>query len=267
MRLAVVSDIHGNLPALEAVIADIGRRGVDAVVNLGDILSGPLQPAETAERLMALAWPTIAGNHERQLLSAFDGPRERLRPGRSDDWAATKIIAKHADFLRGLPRIRDMDGEIRLIHGRPDTDLEYLLETVTPDWGVHGASGLRAASDTEVRERLATGPGVGAARLVLCGHSHVPRLVCCGGITVVNPGSVGLQAYDDTHPHRHVVENLSPHARYAIVERSPRGWQAQLLAVAYDWEAQARLAAQRGFMDWAHALVTGRARVPDGWRH
>ena len=65
LRIAAISDIHGNLPALEAVLADIARRGADLVVNCGDILSGPLWPAETAERLMALNLPTIAGNHER----------------------------------------------------------------------------------------------------------------------------------------------------------------------------------------------------------
>jgi predicted phosphodiesterase len=62
MRLAALSDIHGNLPALEAVLADIGRRGVERIVNLGDIVSGPLWPRETAARLLPLALPTVRGN-------------------------------------------------------------------------------------------------------------------------------------------------------------------------------------------------------------
>ncbi|CAN7412416.1 metallophosphoesterase [Phenylobacterium sp. LjRoot219] len=65
MRFAAVSDIHGNLPALEAVIADIGAQGVTEVVNLGDSLSGPLWPVETAGRLIALGWPSLAGNPSR----------------------------------------------------------------------------------------------------------------------------------------------------------------------------------------------------------
>ena len=69
MRIAFLSDIHGNLPALQAVRDDMARRGVDQVINGGDILSGPLWPRETADVLMALDWPTIAGNHERQLLA------------------------------------------------------------------------------------------------------------------------------------------------------------------------------------------------------
>ena len=68
MRLALVSDIHGNLAALEAVIADLENRQIDQVVNLGDTLSGPLLPAETAQRLQKLAWLHVAGNHERQVL-------------------------------------------------------------------------------------------------------------------------------------------------------------------------------------------------------
>ena len=68
MRIAFVSDIHGNLTALDAVIADIERRGVDEVVNLGDTVSGPLLPLETAQRLRKLPWLHVAGNHERQVL-------------------------------------------------------------------------------------------------------------------------------------------------------------------------------------------------------
>lgn len=81
-RFAVLSDIHGNLPALQAVLADMHDRGVRHAVNLGDILSGPLWPAETADLLMGLNLPTIAGNHERQLLACQNKPG-----GPSDQYA------------------------------------------------------------------------------------------------------------------------------------------------------------------------------------
>jgi predicted phosphodiesterase len=68
-RCAVLSDIHGNLPALESVLAELRAEGIEQVVQLGDALSGPLWPAETADRLMALGWPAIAGNDERQVLT------------------------------------------------------------------------------------------------------------------------------------------------------------------------------------------------------
>ena len=100
MRLGVVSDIHGNLPALQAVVADAtAQGGVDAWVNLGDILSGPLWPAETADWLLAqdpARWSTIAGNHERWLLHR---PPERL--GASDRHAAERLRPAHRAWLAG----------------------------------------------------------------------------------------------------------------------------------------------------------------------
>jgi hypothetical protein len=75
---------------------------------------------------------------------------------------------------------------------------------------------------------------------------------------IVNPGSVGLPAYADDHPVPHKVETGSPHARYAIVERSAGTWQATPIALCYDWAAAARTAKERGRADWATALRTGR---------
>ena len=97
-RFAAVSDIHGNLPALEAVIADIGAQGVEQVVNLGDCLSGPLWPVETAERLIALGWPTLAGNHERQLL---DWDIDMM--GRTDAATAAQLTPRIRDWIAGMP--------------------------------------------------------------------------------------------------------------------------------------------------------------------
>ena len=92
MRIAAISDIHGKLWALEAVLADIERRGVDMTVNLGDILSSPLKPRETAQRLMPLDLPTISGNHERQVLE--DDP-EKL--GVEDRYAYDHITDEQRD--------------------------------------------------------------------------------------------------------------------------------------------------------------------------
>ena len=138
MRIAAISDVHGNLDALSAVLADIRRRGCDLVVNLGDILSGPLQPAETADLLMSLDLTTIRGNHERQLLET---PPERM--GESDAHAYAELQATHLDWLARLPATRALDDEVFLCHGTPRDDLEYFLETVEPD-------GLRAATEVAI---------------------------------------------------------------------------------------------------------------------
>lgn len=244
MKIAVLSDIHGNIGALDAVLADIERRGVDVTVNLGDIVSGPLCPAETADRLMPLHLPTIKGNHERQLLTTAPD-----RMNASDRYAAAMLDAEHRAWLTSLPAQLELTDDVLLVHGGADSDLTYLLETVEP-------SGRRAATSDEIASRMT---GVRAS-LVLCGHTHLPRDVRLGdGRRIVNPGSVGLQAYADVHPHPHTNENGSPHARYAIVERTPSAWDVELLAVDYDWERAAMLAEGRGRPEWARALRTGRA--------
>jgi len=114
MRIALVSDIHGNLPALEAVVADIGRRGVDQIVNLGDILSGPLLPLETAHYLMAQGWVTVAGNHEHQLLD----PEHPAR-GASDTYADAQLGSAERDWLASLPQTVQLTHEVFLCHGTP----------------------------------------------------------------------------------------------------------------------------------------------------
>ena len=118
MRIAAVSDIHGNLPALEAVLEDIARAGVDLTVNLGDLLSGPLWVVKTADRLMALELPTIAGNHERQLLTL---PPERM--GASDAFAAVHLDDRRRAWLGWLPAGLRLADDVLCCHGTPDSDL------------------------------------------------------------------------------------------------------------------------------------------------
>lgn len=252
MRIAALSDIHGNLPALDAVLAEVARVGVDVIVNLGDIVSGPLWPRETAQRLMAVHLPTIAGNHERQLLTI---PRERQSA--SDAHAAAALGEVERAWLASLPPALQLDDDVQCCHGTPASDLHYLLETVVPGFGIEGSRGLRAATAEEVAARCgAMQPG-----LLLCGHSHVPRtLLLAGGTLVVNPGSVGLQAYDDDQPLPHWVEAGSPHARWALLERPRPGapWQVQHVATPYDWEAAAVRAQRHDRGDWADALRSGR---------
>jgi predicted phosphodiesterase len=266
LRLAVLSDIHGNLPALRAVLAQIDAEHIEQVVNLGDVVSGPLWPRETADRLMGLGWPTIAGNHERQALAARPSPSPA--PGNDDGFAAAELSAAQRAWLQSLPpTLRALDGAVLLVHGTPHSDLQALLETVSPGHQPGGDPGVRAASAEEIRQRLGPAPGrapghpaadrVGS-EVLLCGHTHVPRVVMLDGRLLVNPGSVGRPAYSHDQPYPHRVETGSPHARWAVLEQGNHGWQVQLRATAYDWHASADRAARLGFADWAHELRSGR---------
>ncbi|GGP22480.1 metallophosphoesterase family protein [Silvimonas iriomotensis] len=248
MRFALVSDIHGNLPALDAVLVDAHSRGISTIVNLGDSLSGPLWPQETAEFLMRQRWVQLAGNHERQLLAVDPANPERSSP--SDSYARSKVSDDVLAWLAKLPGVAWLGPAVFLCHGTPTSDLTYFLETVEP-------GGVRLAHADEISERL----GGMDAQVIACGHTHHPRIVCTAdGKLIVNPGSVGLPAYDDDHPYPHVIETGAPFARYAICEQCEGQWFAELLAVPYDYQRAVAQAQANGRPDWAHALATGYAR-------
>ncbi|OHC63211.1 MAG: YfcE family phosphodiesterase [Rhodocyclales bacterium GWA2_65_19] len=247
MRIAVVSDIHGNLAALQAVVEDLGRRAVDAVVNLGDSLSGPLLPRETAQFLMAQDWTQLAGNHERQILTLDPQAGDP-----SDAYARAQLGAAELDWIAALPHCRAWSEDVFLCHGTPTQDAEYFLESVVP-------GRLRVATEDEVRQRM----GGVRASVVVCGHTHVPRLLrTAAGQLLANPGSVGQPAYDDDQPVYHAVENGAPDARYAIIEEHAGRWQAQLIAVPYDHQAMAALALHHGRPDWEYILRHGYVPAP-----
>ena len=242
MKIAVLSDIHGNIAALDAVLAHAQALDVDQIVNLGDICSGALWPRETADRLMALGLPTIRGNHERQVLEG-----DPARMGLSDRRARDTLRDDQLAWMASLPPTLQLGEDVLMVHGTPSSDLVYFLETVTE-------TGVRPATLAEVEERA----GGTSARLILCGHTHVPRAVMLrDGRLIVNPGSVGLPAYDDDNPFPHAIENGSPFARYATVSNDGGSWQASFHLVAYDWEQAARDAEAVQRADWAKALRTG----------
>jgi len=247
MRIALLSDIHGNLPALEAVLEDTRRRGVTRIVNLGDSLSGPLLPLETARFLMARDWVQLAGNHERQLLE-FDANGG----GESDAHAHVLLTADVFAWMRTLTHARPLDDAVYLCHGTPRSDVEAFLDSVDGDR-------TRPATPEELAARCS----LTAPRVIACGHTHIPRVTqFAHGQLLLNPGSVGLQAYEDTvqsrtGPRTYYVENHDPYARYATIEQRGGQWHAQIHPVPYDVEPMARLAERNGRPGWAQALRTG----------
>jgi diadenosine tetraphosphatase ApaH/serine/threonine PP2A family protein phosphatase len=243
MRFAAIADVHGNYLALEAVVADIRAQGIDAIVNLGDMASGPLDARRTMDTLMALDAVHVLGNHDRYLI---DRPPEKM--GSWDRPAHAQLDAKHLDWLRAVPPTRLFRDQVFLCHATPDSDEVYWLETVLPDGTVRMAS-------LEAIEQAAVGI---AQRLMLCGHTHIARAVrLADGRLVVNPGSVGSPGYRDVHPYPHVMEAGTPEARYAILELEGDVWHATFRQVPYDHDAMAALARRNGQPELAQALATG----------
>jgi putative phosphoesterase len=245
MKLAVLADIHANVWALEAVLADANKRGVTAVLNLGDVLYGPLRPRETSERLMSVSFAaTVQGNQDRQICEATTS---ELSANPTLAYVVSDLGREPVKWLEALAPTARFGNQVFLCHGTPTSDTTYLLENVDS-----GRPVVRSAASILALLGDVTEP------VVLCGHTHIPRLVeLPDGRMVVNPGSVGLPAYADETPVRHAMETYSPHASYAIVERGERSWGVSFHRVAYDHEQAAHVAESHGREDWARALRTG----------
>jgi putative phosphoesterase len=240
--LAVIADVHGNIWALEAVLEDIQNRHLDNIVNLGDSVYGPLDPGATARRLQQPHILSISGNMDRIL---HRGPE---LPSPTFDFVKHALAEDQIDWLRNLPDTLLLE-DLFCCHGTPDSDETSLLEAITPT-GVFLADTLHIS---KALERV-------AQPVILCGHTHVPRTVWLpDGRLVINPGSVGVPAYDDDKPYPHKMEAGSPHARYAVLSRTDRGWRVEHIAVPYDWETAADAAHQQGREDYVVALKYGRA--------
>lgn len=168
MRVAAISDIHGNLPALEAVLADIESEGIEEIVVVGDTVSGPW-PAEVFDLLAARGARHVRGNADRLVLSGEEGA--------IGDWSAQRLGDRRsavAAWPLTLDLVVEGLGNVLVCHATPTSD-EPIYTRVTPDADV---ARLFAGVDADV---------------VVCGHTHIqydrtlPR-----GLRIVNPGSVGM---------------------------------------------------------------------------
>lgn len=177
MRLAVVSDIHGNVPALRAVLADIERAAPDAVVSCGDVAAGPL-PGETIGLLRDFKLPIhyVRGNADRGMVEAFDGLADPATTHEDDIWAASQLTHAQRDFLAAFAPTLSIDvdglGPVLFCHGTPRSDGEIVLET---------------SSD----ERLTTVLAAVEERTVVCGNTHMQFDRSVGRWRLINAGSVG----------------------------------------------------------------------------
>lgn len=205
MRLAVISDIHGECFALDQVLQDIRRQGIEQVVCLGDALQGGSQPAETVARLRALNCPVVMGNADAWLISgeetsAGEETSEQQRAVRA--WSLAQLSESDIAFIQQFrPTIEiplEAGKTLLCFHGSPRSFNEIILPE-TPD--------------DVVRQYL----GGSTATLFTGGHTHTQQMRRLGNSWYFNPGSVSL-AYNwelSDFPHRRM--RIDPWADYAIV--------------------------------------------------
>jgi predicted phosphodiesterase len=178
VRIAALADIHGNLPALEAVLAELEHENPDLIVVCGDVASGPM-PAETIDLLRALRPARfVSGNADRGLIEAFDGKIDAVMPGPFADWCARQITREQRDFLASFEPTITIDGvdglgRVLFCHASPRNDVD-IFTSGTPPGRVRT---LTANVDAEV---------------VVCGHTHMQFDLAIDVLRVINPGSVGM---------------------------------------------------------------------------
>jgi putative phosphoesterase len=205
VTVAALCDIHGNLPALDAVIADSAFARADVVVIGGDVAAGPM-PAEVLDRLAQLERPIrwVRGNADREVVASFDrGDTDAsVHPddpaARADAFTAGRITRAHRDLLAGFEDIVSLEGAL-FCHGSPRDDNE-IITAITPP------------------ERLAPMlDGVDEA-LVVCGHTHHQFELRAGNRRVVNAGSVGMPYQGDAAAFWLLVQEGEPELRRTDVD-------------------------------------------------
>jgi len=241
VRLGLISDLHGNRLAFEAVLEDLEKAGIDRLVCLGDVAAGP-EPRATIERLRELGCPVVVGNWDCWLVEGMphlpgeEGPKLRDQ----GDWSAAQLGETEQAFLAELPPYVEvnLDGaEVLCVHGSPRSNTDDIQAT-TPD--------------DELAEMLAgSEPAFLAA-----GHTHVQLARQHGSTLIVNPGSVGLP-FNRWPPNGAV--RVSPWAEYAILTINSRLISTELRRVSYDISALLDVARESGMPHtewWAAQWVT-----------
>jgi putative phosphoesterase len=180
MKLAIISDIHGNLVALDAVVADVERLQPDLVAHGGDLAFNGPRPAECVDRVRDLGWPGVMGNMDRAL--------ETHAAERRLAWARQRIGDERNGWLQGLPMEWRHEDEVALVHAVPGD----LWQAIQPE-----------SDDAEL---LAIYAPLGARIAVYC-HIHRPYVRVVGDLTVANSGSVGMPFDGDPRSSYLVIED------------------------------------------------------------
>ncbi|QFP76148.1 metallophosphoesterase [Deinococcus sp. AJ005] len=215
MRLAIYGDVHDNLPALEAALADMDVHSPDALICLGDVTAGGAWPRECLQLVAALGCPVVRGNADREALEAPQPLQVRGLPDEQEihdigQWGAAQLTGTERDILRSFAPTVALD-DLLCFHGSPAKDDEVL------------DAGTNHKRLEELREEY------GKHAVWIGGHTHQPLLRSLDGWRLLNPGSVGLPF--QKRGGKYV--NLA-YAEYLLLDSISGGWMPTFRRVPYD---------------------------------
>lgn len=218
MKAAVISDIHGNIKALTAVLEDLKKRGIRDVYCAGDLVGYAPFPNEVIDLIRAEKIPTVMGNYDDgvgfdrpECGCAYPDPRSRELGQLSIDWTKKMVTGENKKFLQTLPARLELkldDFKVMIVHGSPRKINEYLF----------------ADKPEQTLKRVVEQSG---ADVLVCGHTHQPFHKIWGAKHLVNAGSMGKPKHGD------------PHAVYAILSAEQNKLAVDFVKVAYDVESVA----------------------------
>ncbi|MBI4521272.1 MAG: metallophosphoesterase family protein [Gemmatimonadetes bacterium] len=252
MRLALISDIHANLPALEAALASVRSEAPDAVYHLGDLVGYGPWPDEVVALLRAEGIAGVSGNYDSTVaLDAehcgcrYEDPLQERLSHASFEWTKQRVSAATRWLLGALPfriDLRPAGGHasgprLVFVHGTPTLNTLYWTED-RPDSFFRKMAGHAGLKDGD---------------LIAYGHTHLPYVRRVDDVTYVNCGSVGKPKDGD------------PRGSYAIVEHQPHAWSVRIVRFDYDVARAAQAVRDQGLpSELADLLVSGGAVVgPD----
>lgn len=222
MRLGLIADLHGNLLALEAVLAELGREQVDEVLCLGDVAVGP-RAVETVERVAELGCTVVMGNWDAYFLEGFPKTRTDLERKLVDigEWWSRQLKPAHREYMKTFQRTVERTPVDRMdvlaFHGSPRS-FEDLIFATTP---------------AEELDRMLDGR---AEPVLLSGHTHFQMVRRHRSAILVNPGSVGLPFLRPAP-----LMKISPWAEYGLLSVEDGRLQTELRRTSFDVEAHVRL--------------------------
>lgn len=245
MRYALISDIHANLPALETVLADIGRRHIDVTLHLGDLVGYAPWPNETVELLRSRQIPGVAGNYDSTVGTnykhcgcKYEDPRQEELSHLSFEWTKHHSSEETKEFLASLPFRIDLKPAgghaagptVILVHGTPTLNTLY--------WTADRSDAFCL--------QMARTAGAKSGDLIAFGHTHVPWSRVIDGIHFLNTGSVGRPKDGD------------PRAGYVVLDASSTEMRAEFVRIDYDVDRVASAIVESDLPDdFAEYLRTG----------